>query len=268
VELTQEMTIALRAAQEAGEVAMGMQGGVSRRDKADGSPVSDADIAADAVVTQQLNAFFPHDAILSEERVDEASRLQARRLWIIDPIDGTRDYLAGEPGWAVQVALAIDGALALGVVAMPRFGICLAGLPGVGGTMLTAAGAAPLAVAPGGDDVLIGSGSKRNREAMARVRAALPEFANLTSTSVGVKALRLLEGAADLYVHPRAISEWDVAAPAAVLIAAGGHATDLAGRAFRFNTPSASCPGLVFSTRDDHQALIARLASAGVEAAS
>ena len=77
----------------------------------------------------------------------------------------------------------------------------------------------------------------------------------------------MVRGEADLYVHARSIAEWDVAAPAAVLIAAGGHATDLAGAPFRFNSPSGRCPGLVFSTRDDHPELIARLRAGGVELA-
>jgi 3'-phosphoadenosine 5'-phosphosulfate (PAPS) 3'-phosphatase len=83
--------------------------------------------------------------------------------------------------------------------------------------------------------------------------------------SVGVKAWRILSGQAGLYVHPRSIAEWDAAAPAAVLAAAGGTATDLRGQALRFNSPSGRCPGLVFSKRPDHYQLVERLRLAGVE---
>ncbi len=264
IDLTQEMTVAVRAAREAGAVALGMQGGTVERTKGDGSPVSDADLAADAVIRHQLATFFPDDGILSEEITDDRARLAKRRVWIIDPIDGTRDYLNGMPGWAVQVALAIDGVLVLGVLDIPCEGICLSGMPGIGGTVLGPHGARELAAVAGTADVLITSGSKRNQEAVASVRAALPEFAAMRATSVGVKVWRMLSGQADLYVHPRAIAEWDVAAPAAVLLAGGGAATDLAGRPFRFNGESARCPGLVFSTRADHAAVIERMRLAGV----
>jgi 3'-phosphoadenosine 5'-phosphosulfate (PAPS) 3'-phosphatase len=263
-DLTHETTIALRAAQEAGAVALGLQGGVSERSKSDGTPVSDADLAANAVLCQQLALHFPGDAVLSEETTDDPARLRARRLWIVDPIDGTRDFLAGNAGWAVQVALAIHGELALGVLVIPGERVSIVGIPGAGGSVLTPAGAQPLALAAGGTSVLIGSGSKRNRESMTRVRAALPEFGSMNATSVGVKVWRMVRGEADLYVHARPIAEWDVAAPAAILLAAGGNATDLAGGGFRFNTPTGRCPGLVFSTRADHHELIERMRTGGV----
>lgn len=266
-DLTQEMTVAVRAAREAGALALGMQGGVAERTKGDGSPVSDADLAADAVIRHHLAMYFPDDGILSEEIADDRARLSKRRVWIIDPIDGTRDFLNGMPGWAVQVALAIDGELVLGVLDIPCENVCLTGMPGVGGTVLGPGGARELTVVAGIADVLITSGSKRNQQAVATVRAALPEFGAMRATSVGVKAWRMLSGQADLYVHPRPIAEWDVAAPAAVLLAGGGVATDLAGRPFRFNGDSARCPGLVFSTRADHSAVIERMRVAGVELA-
>lgn len=266
IDLSRETTIALRAAQEAGAVALGMQGGIVKRDKADGSPVTDGDLAADAVLRSHLALHFPGDAILSEECPDDQARLTAERLWIIDPIDGTKDYVAGLPGWAVQIGLAIGGRIVLGVLAIPREGVCLVGVPGSGGTLLQGERAQELRAVPGKRDVLVGSDSARNREAMAKVRGALPEFGSMRATSVGVKVWRMLAGEADLYVHPRSISEWDVAAPAAVLLAAGGRASDLAGRDFRFNVPEASVGGLVFSTRPDHDAIVARLGAAGVRA--
>jgi 3'-phosphoadenosine 5'-phosphosulfate (PAPS) 3'-phosphatase len=258
-DLTRETSVALAAAREAGAMALSLQGGVSTRLKDDGSPVSDADLAADAILRAHLTSQFPEDAILSEEAVDDPHRLQASRLWIIDPIDGTSDYLKGRPDWAVQIALAIDGRLVLGVVAVPGEDVVLVGLPGVGGTILTGATASGLTAQHGARDTLITSSSARNRDSLAKVRAALPEFSALYATSVGIKVWRMLQGQADLYVHPRMIAEWDVAAPAAVLLAAGGHASDLEGREFRFNSPSARCGGLVFSVRDDHELLITRL---------
>jgi len=256
--------MALCAAREAGAMAKGLQGAVATRLKADGSEVSDADLAADAIIRHHLTSHFPEDAILSEEAADDTQRLAVQRLWIIDPIDGTRDFLNGQPEWAVQIALAIAGRLVLGVVAIPSEDVVLVGIPGVGGTCFSAAGPTPLAIRHVARDVLITSDSQRNRAALLKVRAALPEFTALHATSVGIKVWRMLQGRADLYVHPRRIAEWDVAAPAAVLLAAGGGATDLAGADFRFNAAVPQAPGLVFSTRSDHAALVERLRQAQV----
>ncbi|HEX3133894.1 MAG TPA: 3'(2'),5'-bisphosphate nucleotidase CysQ [Planctomycetota bacterium] len=260
-----EVSVAIRAAREAGATALQMQGGIEAVKKADGSLVTPGDLAADAIVRQHLTLNFPADAILSEEEADSGERLSNRRLWIIDPIDGTKDYVAGTGEWAVQVALAVDGTLAVGVLDLPAEGVCLVGVPGHGAWVLDAQGQRPLAIDPANGDVLITSLSKRNRDAVAKVAAALPEFRSLHATSVGVKIWRMISGRAGLYVHPRPLAEWDAAAPAAVLLAAGGNVTDLAGAGLRFNSPLGRCPGLVYSKRADHAALIARMAAAGVE---
>jgi 3'-phosphoadenosine 5'-phosphosulfate (PAPS) 3'-phosphatase len=259
-----EVSVAIRAAREAGATALQMQGAVEAVKKADGSPVTPGDLAADAIVRQHLTLNFPDDAILSEEEADAPARLGNRRLWIIDPIDGTKDYVARSHEWAVQVALAIDGTLVLGVLDLPAEGCCLVGVPGQGAWILDAQGQRPLAIDPANDDVLITSQSKRNREAVAKISAALPEFRSLHATSVGVKVWRMISGHAGLYVHPRPLAEWDAAAPAAVLIAAGGHVTDLVGAPLRFNSPAGRCDGLVYSKRRDHADLITRMRNAGV----
>jgi 3'-phosphoadenosine 5'-phosphosulfate (PAPS) 3'-phosphatase len=265
--LEREWEQAVAIARRAGAEAQRMQGRIAQRSKADGSPVSDADLAADAIIRRDLTAAFPDDGILSEEFPDDRARLARRRVWLVDPIDGTRDYLAGASSWAVQIALAIDGTLALGVLDLPGHGVTLAGITGAGrrAALFDATGAEhPLERRPGGRDVLISSTSRRTQEAVARIRQALPEFSDLRATSVGVKVWRMLSGHADLYIHPRALAEWDVAAPAAVLAAAGGSATDLAGNPLVFNSAPGACPGLIFSTRADHAQLAVRLHAHGV----
>jgi 3'-phosphoadenosine 5'-phosphosulfate (PAPS) 3'-phosphatase len=259
-----ELDTAMAAAQAGGAVALAMQGQVTSRTKSDGSPVTDGDLAADAAVRQVLAARRSDDAILSEEMPDDPGRLSARRLWIIDPIDGTKDYLAGAAEWAVQVAVAVDGRLAAAALAIPREGVVIAGGPGLGCWLRDAAGTRPYAAIPCPAPCLITSRSPRNADHVARVRTALPEFAWSPTTSVGVKVWRMLQGVADLFVHPRSIAEWDAAAPAGVLAAAGGTATDLAGAPLVYNSPAGRCPGLIFSTRTDHAALCARLGAAGV----
>jgi 3'-phosphoadenosine 5'-phosphosulfate (PAPS) 3'-phosphatase len=264
--LSEESSVALIAAHEAGQLALSLQGTVASHAKADGSPVSDADLAADRIISGHLRRSFPDDAILSEETIDDPRRLASSRLWIIDPIDGTKDYLAGRPEWAVQIALAIDGVLVLGVLAIPGEGVMISGRPGHGGTLVTPRSTQPLRASGEGSahDVLIVSSSERNRRGVEQVRAALPEFGVLAATSVGIKVWRMLAGKADLYVHPRRIAEWDVAAPAAVLLAAGGQATTLDGQPCRFNQRVPQVPGIVFSCRPDHDQLISRLRHAEV----
>jgi 3'-phosphoadenosine 5'-phosphosulfate (PAPS) 3'-phosphatase len=260
-----EMSVALQATREAGATALHMQSAIEASDKADGSPVTPGDLAADAIVRHYLSQHFPDDAILSEEQTDTTERLNNQRLWIIDPIDGTKDYVAQSHEWAVQVALAVDGILVLGILDLPAEGVCLIGMPGHGAWILDSQGQRPLSIDLANADVLITSNSKRNRSAVAKVLAALPEFRSLYATSVGVKVWRMISGHAGLYVHPRPLAEWDAAAPAAVLLAAGGFVTTLAGDALCFNLPSAHCPGLVYSKRSDHHALIARMSTGGVE---
>ncbi len=266
MQLERELAVAIAAAQAAGRVAAQAQATTPRRDKPDGSPVSDADVAAETEIRRHLASAFPQDAILGEETADDALRLGNRRLWITDPIDGTRDFLAGQRDWAVQLALAIDGELALGVLDLPGYGACVAGIVGVGAFLCVGDRREALVPAPVQRNRLICSRSERNRAGVEAVLRALPEFTWLPTSSVGAKVWLMLRGEADLFVHPRPIAEWDVAAPAAVLRAAGGIATDLAGGALRFNTASGKCPGLSFSRRDDHAALVARLASGGVRA--
>lgn len=259
-----ELSIACLAAREAGAIARQMQAGIEPTAKADGSPVTPGDLAADAVIRHHLTTHFPADAILSEEAADDARRLANRRVWIIDPIDGTKDYVAGGAGWAVQIALAVDGRIALGVLEMPGHGTQLAGVPGAGATIVDADGARALVPVHRAGTTLIASSSARNAAALVRIRAALPEFAVTTCTSVGVKVFHILRGDADLYVHARRINEWDAAAPAAVLAAAGGTATGFDGTDLVYNTPGALCPGLLFSSRADHPQLARRLGEAGL----
>jgi len=259
-----DISIAVQAAREAGAAALELQASVTATSKSDGSPVTQGDLAADAVIRHHLQLNFPQDALLSEESPDGGERLSQRRLWIVDPIDGTSDYLKGSNQWAVQLALAVDGELRLGILDLPAEGLCLVGVPGKGAWRIDQSGEHALGISAGGEDILITSQSRRNRAAVERIHLALPELRVLSAHSVGIKAWRIINGSAGLYVHPRSIAEWDAAAPAAVLLAAGAAATDLGGERLRFNSASGRCPGLVFSKRADHAALIARMRAAGV----
>jgi len=199
------------------------------------------DRLAQEVLAAALAEARPGDAVLSEEAPDDLGRLQCRRVWIIDPLDGTRQY--GEPGrgdWGVHVALAVDGVPVVGAVALPAEGV----------TLSTADPPPPPPLPPatsGGRAVgrrrVITSRSRPGDD--ARVVAAALDAELVTLGSVGAKVAQVIRGAADAYVHSGGQSEWDSAAPVAVALACGLHASRLDGRPLRYNRPDVELPDLL-----------------------
>lgn len=174
----------------------------------------------------------PDDAVLSEEGVDDPVRLTAERVWIVDPLDGTREF--SEPGrddWAVHVALWCDGDLVAGAVALPAQGITLA-TPSV----------APPPEWPGAPRVVV---SRTRPPAVAHhvrehLKGSLVELG-----SAGAKVAAVVQGRADVYVHAGGQYEWDSAAPVAVARAAGLHTSRIDGSALRYNQIDPLLPDLL-----------------------
>jgi len=182
----------------------------------------------------ELALVRPDDAVLSEEGTDDQARLAARRVWIVDPLDGTREF--GEPGrtdWAVHVALWQDGELTAGAVALPAQDRVLSTweseqTPG-------SDAAAPLR--------LVVSRS-RPPAFVARLAVDL-DAAEVPMGSAGAKAAAVITGQADAYVHSGGQYEWDSAAPVAVARAAGLHASRIDGSPLRYNQPDPRLPDLL-----------------------
>lgn len=178
------------------------------------------------------------DAILSEEGRDDLGRLDAERVWIIDPVDGTREF--GERGradWAVHVALTIQGTVAAGAVALPARGITL--------------GTRPVPAAPtawSGPPRILVSRSRPSHHAHA-IRDALGGTLHPLG-SAGAKAMAVVLGEADIYAHAGGQYEWDNAAPAAVAIAAGLHASRIDGSPLRYNRRDPWLPDLLICRAD------------------
>jgi 3'(2'), 5'-bisphosphate nucleotidase len=192
----------------------------------------EADKASNACICRELRRRFPADPILSEEAADDASRLESRRVWIVDPLDGTREF--GEPGrtdWAVHVALAIDGEPRVGVVALP------------GQNRLVVDGEAAAAAPPSLRPRIVVSRSRPPREAELLSNALGGVLHPLGSA--GAKTIAVVDGAADVYVHGGGQYEWDSAAPVAVALAAGLHASRLDGSPLRYNRFPAELPDLL-----------------------
>jgi 3'(2'), 5'-bisphosphate nucleotidase len=174
----------------------------------------------------------PSDLVLSEEGEDDRNRLTARRVWIVDPLDGTREFSEiGRDDWAVHVALWEDGELVAGAVALPAQGITLA-------TPDVAAPPAP-AVTP---RIVV---SRTRPPAVAlRVRDQL-DGTLVEMGSAGAKVAAVVQGTADIYVHSGGQYEWDSAAPVAVARAAGLHTSRIDGSPLVYNQPQISLPDLV-----------------------
>ncbi len=172
----------------------------------------------------------PDDAVLSEEGRDDLRRLAASRVWIIDPLDGTREF--SEPGrtdWAVHVALAVDGEVRAGAVALPALGVTLASEP-----------ATVLPERQPGRTRIVVSRSRPPAEAHVLARALDGELVALGSA--GAKAMAVVTGIADVYVHAGGMYQWDSAAPAAVAMAAGLHVSRIDGSQIIYNEPDLWLP--------------------------
>ncbi|WP_239455364.1 3'(2'),5'-bisphosphate nucleotidase CysQ [Nocardioides gilvus] len=227
--LDDDHVFAVWAAEQAGARLLAVRGA-----GLEGRALKDAgDAAAQEVLAGLLAAHRPGDHVLSEEARDDRSRLQASRVWIIDPLDGTREY--SEPprdDWAVHVALWVDGELTAGAVAQPQLGE-------------TFSTASPSVVAP--------RTSERPRIAVSRSRppafvaalAAEIDAELVPMGSAGVKVMSVVRDLADAYVHAGGQYEWDNAAPVAVARAAGLFCSRVDGSELVYNKSDVSLPDLI-----------------------
>jgi myo-inositol-1(or 4)-monophosphatase len=218
-------------------------------DKGKNNPVSDIDMAVDAFLTTRLRAILPEAAWLSEETVDDPSRLDARLLWLVDPIDGTRDYVRGRSGWCVSVALVADGLPVFAVMAAPAQGKVWVAAHNEGVTC-------------NGEQL---AGSTRLDFAGSRVPADdLPKLdADLVTVtkpnSIAMRMTMVACDRADLVATLRWGNEWDIAAAHLVAQEAGGIVTDALGRPISYNKREPLDFGLICCAPGIHQAAVARL---------
>ena len=187
------------------------------------------------------------DGVLSEEGSDDRARLERHRVWIVDPLDGTREF--SEPSrrdWAVHVALAIDGRPAAGAVALPALGLTLATDPPA--TLAPPHGGAPRVIV-----------SRSRPPAAATWLADQLDGELVEMGSAGAKAMAVVRGEADVYAHSGGQYEWDSCAPVAVALAAGLHATRLDGSPLRYNEPEPYLPDLLICRPELAEAALAAL---------
>lgn len=246
--------LAAELAEQAGRLLLALRAGQAGTGPslADGRALGDAgDAQANAALLAGLAEHAPGDAVLSEEAIDDPARLGAERVWIIDPLDGTREF--GEPGrsdWAVHVALAIAGRPAAGAVALPALGLVLSTDP-----------APVLPARPDGPIRIVVSRSRPPHQAQAVAGALDGELVPLGSA--GAKAMAVVRGEADAYIHGGGQYEWDSCAPVAVALAAGCHCSRLDGSPLTYNHADPYLPDLAICRPELADDVLAALAGAG-----
>lgn len=236
--LDHEISEAVRIAREAGKILMEVYETDFRvAYKAKSDPVTEADTRANAYIVAELRRAFPDDGIVAEESVDRSDALREGRCWYVDPVDGTKEFVARNGEFAVMLGLAIDGIAMAGVVYQPVTDKLYAGSVGRGATLEQHGATRVLRVsevAKPSELRLVVSRSHRNR-AVATVVSKLGIRQEMQTGSVGLKAGLIAEREADFYVHmSNKSSAWDACGPEAVLKAAGGRFTDLAGNPYHY----------------------------------
>lgn len=209
--------------------------------KVDGSPVTDADLAADRIIAAGLKRIAPELPALSEERLSEARPPFRGSFFLIDPLDGTKEFLAGRGEFTVNLALVTGGTPLLGIICAPALGLIWRGLVGRGAERLRleqsgAVAREPIRTrpAPKAGEPWIVAVSRSHGD--ARTEAFIDARPGAVRQMLGsaIKFTKLAEGAADIYPRLAPTSEWDVAAGHALVTAAGGKVTDANGKPLRF----------------------------------
>lgn len=241
---------------EAGRIAHGRFGTDFRRwEKVPGHPVCDVDLEVNAFLRKQLTALEPEAGWLSEETVDASDRIERRRLWVVDPIDGTRDYLRGRTGWAVSVAMVEDRVPVLGVLAAPARGEHWTAERGKGarrnGELLQVSGRTTIA------------GARVPADHLPSADADLVAVAK--PNSIALRIALVAAGEADLVATLRWGFEWDIAAAALIASEAGATVSGVLGQPLAFNTASGEAFGVLVATPAIHGAAVERLRGRAME---
>lgn len=222
------------------------------RTKADGSPVTAADEAAEAVICEGLARVSPGLPVISEERAEQAKPITGgRSVVLVDPLDGTRDYIAGRDEYTINIALVTDGVPVLGVITAPALGLVWRGIVGRGAERLEFAGDGqtapprPIHVRQAPDRDLTVMVSRSHLDARTKAYLAGLSPVQLIPCGSALKFCRLAEGAADHYPRLAPTRDWDVAAGHAILEAAGGRVIAPDGELLAYGTPELKIPGFL-----------------------
>jgi 3'(2'), 5'-bisphosphate nucleotidase len=205
--------------------------------KGKNDPVTEADREVSRFLVDELRSRFPNDAILCEEEKDDLARLTASRVWILDPMDGTKEFIAQRGEFAVMLGLAVDGEARLGVVYQPTEDKLYYGGAGLGAFITQHGATKALQVSPETDFSRTTMAVSRSHlgATTEAIRTRLGIDQTIRTGSLGVKIGLLCEGRAQVYVQGRGTSLWDTCGPEAILHEAGGRLTDSRGIPIRYN---------------------------------
>lgn len=253
---TADLTLIAEAAREAATIAMRYwRHDPQVWDKGDQGPVSEADLAVNAMLTATLRAARPDYGWLSEESPDDPARLSAQRVFIIDPIDGTRAFIAGEDNFAVSIAVADQGKVVAGAVILPAKNRLYTGE--IGGPALCDG----LSIQASDRSDLTGAGILATKSNMTADHwpGGVPDLQRSFRTSLAYRLCLVAEGRYDGMLTFRDAWEWDIAAGSLICECAGATVTDQRGAALRFNAPHPQTAGVIATTPGLHDAIMARL---------
>lgn len=242
------LSLAADLARRAGRAILAVRArGFEVASKSDGSPVTPADRTAEALILEGLRAATPTIAVVAEEEVAAGKRVEpGSQFWLVDPLDGTRDFSAGQNEFTVNIGLVRDRRVVLGVVAVPALGELFGGIVGRGAWKRTITGERPIAVRePQADGLVVVASRYHANDARLQSFLAGHKLASVSNIGSGLKFCRVAEGAADLYPRLGRTMEWDTAGPQAVLEAAGGTVLTLEGEPLLYGKPGWANPHFI-----------------------
>jgi 3'(2'), 5'-bisphosphate nucleotidase len=262
--LGSELDVAVRLAQAAGSAIMGYyHTGITVHYKARHEPVTAADGVADEIIADGLRAAFPADGLLTEESDDDVSRLKKERVWIVDPLDGTTEFINETGEFSVQIALTWHGTPILGVIYEPVTERLSYAVQGQGAYEVHEGRTLPVRVSTEARLARMCMVASRSHYSpfVERAREVLGIEAVDRLGSVGLKVGLLARGECDLYLATTMVKEWDLCAPHALLVEAGGVLTTLAGEPLVYNKADVvERRGLIGSNGLNHERIVEALA--------
>ena len=261
MELSKELETAKQAALEAGERILEVYASqdTGARSKEDGSPVTEADLRANAAIVARLRADFPGYCVLTEEEADSEDRVTAESVWIVDPLDGTKEFISRNGEFTVNIGLVREERPVLGVVYVPVKGELYYASRGAG-AFLGRDGGAPRRLAVSsrrevGEMVL----AKSRSHASGKVAAFIERYgpAGVLARGSSLKGCMVATGDADVYLRFGPTNEWDICAMQIVVEEAGGAMTDLEGDPMRYNQAKTLNSGFAASNGAIHEEIVA-----------